>query len=129
MLHRLLGAIMKKAVVIIVTLTLVHYLISLTCLNQAFGKGVAGYDTDLPPSPAELRVAGIAAILNLPMIYLIDLSPLRPITKFLQRIFGGYEGYFLYFCNSLLWAVCLYYLVSFVRRMWRRMRKGKPTPA
>lgn len=67
---------------------------------------MARFETGEPPSVSEAMLGAVVKLLDFPVLITIDFMP--------STWFPGLWGYIPFAANSVLWGVCIYYVVLFV---------------
>ncbi len=94
---------------IIAGIAVCHFILSVVAMVQSFGMGMSRFDSGAPPSPLEQFVAGAHAVLSFPVLFIF-----MRLHGDWMRWFSGLAGYIPFVANSILWALCLYWVGAFV---------------
>ena len=97
---------MRKTLAIL-SLTLVHAILSIGALPLAFSAGMARSDSGLAPTLTEKVLDASVLVLYFPWVHLAHQIP--------RGLFPGLWGYLPVFLNSAFWAVVLTYAYLWLR--------------
>ena len=101
---------MKKTIILI-SLTLIHAIVSFGVFLKDFSAGMSRFDTGQLPSLGEKTLGIFSTILLYPIFY--------PLSKWggkiFLNIFPGILGYIPLLFNSFIWALAIYWVIKQVK--------------
>ncbi len=95
----------------VLLITLCHASVTFLLFLQAFGMGMARFDTGAPSTLLERVISAAATVLMYPLITPI----LQWRLGWLNSLFPGLFGYIPFVLNSLIWALVLTYLLRRIK--------------
>ena len=111
-----------KRLSIISLVAVCHLALSVFIGLRLFSMGMSRFDTGAPPSPLEHIVVTANSVLTFPLVFLVMRVP--------GNLFPGLFGYIPFAANSILWAVCLYWIGAFLyKRLTKRSSELPPATA
>lgn len=111
---------MKKRLVGIFAIVIIHAVLSMAVFLQSFSLGMRRFDSGAAPSASEHIIRIISKILFSPLF----LPLARGGGQWFHKIFAGPLGYVPLFLNSLVWGAVIWTAWEWAQR--RMKRKTKP---